>query len=146
MNKVIKTSLSMLIILVLVGCSTYSETFECPPGSGVGCKSISEVDQMIDEGKLSDEQAHKELPIDLASYKPMRHEELPASSLSSPSLSLPLKGSTVLRVPEQHLRIWIAAFQDEKGNLFSESFVHTVLKPGEWQVKSNRVREEPEKI
>lgn len=30
----------------------YEGGFECPPGEGVGCKSISEVNEMVDRQKL----------------------------------------------------------------------------------------------
>ena len=34
----------------LVGCmGVYDGGFECPPGEGVGCKSISEVNQMVNQ-------------------------------------------------------------------------------------------------
>ncbi|MBX9786386.1 MAG: hypothetical protein K2Y08_03500 [Alphaproteobacteria bacterium] len=37
--------------LALTGCmGVYEGGFECPPGEGVGCKSISEVNQMVDQG------------------------------------------------------------------------------------------------
>ena len=39
--------------LCLSGCmGVYEGGFECPPGEGVGCKSISEVNQMVNEGEL----------------------------------------------------------------------------------------------
>lgn len=39
--------------LALSGCmGVYDGGFECPPGEGVGCKSISEVNHMVDEGTL----------------------------------------------------------------------------------------------
>lgn len=39
---------------LLSGCSTTSETFDCKEGKGVGCKSISEVNRMVDQGMLRD--------------------------------------------------------------------------------------------
>jgi hypothetical protein len=30
----------------------YENSFECPPGKGIGCSSISEVNVMVDQGKL----------------------------------------------------------------------------------------------
>jgi hypothetical protein len=47
---------------------------------------------------------------------------------------------TVHRVPEEHLRVWIAPFQDEYGNLHEGSLVHTVFKPGHWQLKASPQR------
>lgn len=40
-------------VLCLTGCmGVYEGGFECPPGEGVGCKSISEVNQMVDQGSV----------------------------------------------------------------------------------------------
>jgi hypothetical protein len=39
------------IALSLSGCmGVYEGGFECPPGEGVGCKSISEVNEMVNHG------------------------------------------------------------------------------------------------
>ncbi len=45
------------LALALSGCmGVYEGGFECPPGEGVGCKSISEVNQMVNEGELPKKQ------------------------------------------------------------------------------------------
>ena len=36
----------------------YEGGFECPPGRGVGCKSISDVNQMVDQGELPPKPLH----------------------------------------------------------------------------------------
>ena len=37
----------------LTSCmGVYEGGFECPPGEGVGCKSISEVNQMVDQSSI----------------------------------------------------------------------------------------------
>lgn len=47
---------SALLPFCLTGCmGVYEGGFECPPGEGVGCKSISEVNQMVDQGLSQDE-------------------------------------------------------------------------------------------
>ncbi len=41
------------LALALSGCmGIYEGGFECPPGHGVGCKSISEVNQMVNQEDL----------------------------------------------------------------------------------------------
>lgn len=41
------------LALTLGGCmGVYEGGFECPPGRGVGCKSISEVNRMVNQGDL----------------------------------------------------------------------------------------------
>ena len=45
--------LSIALPLCLSGCmGIYEGGFECPPGKGVGCKSISDVNQMVEQGDL----------------------------------------------------------------------------------------------
>ena len=41
------------ITLLLSGCmGIYEGGFECPPGKGVGCKSISEVNTMVNQEEI----------------------------------------------------------------------------------------------
>jgi hypothetical protein len=47
----------------------------------------------------------------------------------------------VHRIQEEHLRVWIAPYQDTQGNLHEGSIVHTVLKPGSWQVRVSDPRD-----
>ena len=50
-----KQVLSLVMIALLSGCSmmgVYEGGFDCPPGQGVGCKPISEVNDMINDGKI----------------------------------------------------------------------------------------------
>jgi hypothetical protein len=50
-KKFIYTKSLMGLSLSLSGCmGVYEGGFECPPGEGVGCKSISEVNHMVDQG------------------------------------------------------------------------------------------------
>lgn len=131
----LKPSYKILLTLVIggliSGCSTTSETFDCKAGKGVGCKSISEVNKMVDEGSLGAEQegtAHTPLAspvITTASFSP-------GSQGSDIALS---DDMVVHRIREEHLRVWIAPFQDHQGNLHEGTVVHTVLKPGFWHVK-----------
>ncbi|MBX9620689.1 MAG: hypothetical protein K2X28_01425 [Alphaproteobacteria bacterium] len=62
MKKSIKKSIYIKCLLglslSLSGCmGVYEGGFECPPGEGVGCKSISEVNHMVDQGLGSQNQS-----------------------------------------------------------------------------------------
>jgi hypothetical protein len=47
----IKYTSILFIPLILSGCmGIYEGGFECPPGSGIKCKSISEVNELINKG------------------------------------------------------------------------------------------------
>jgi conjugal transfer pilus assembly protein TraV len=122
----------LMTLSLLSGCSTSSEVFECEAGKGIGCKSISEVNKMVDNGKL----VNNEEPDFLKTVAPIFAQNKLSSGTN------PVDGSeiilsdqtTVSRVQEAPLRVWIAPFQDEQGNLHEGSAVHTVIRPGYWQL------------
>lgn len=134
----------------LGGCSTTSETFDCKEGKGVGCKSISEVNQMVDQGALGDgalgagsSVSIMPLPAPVISAGPLEGKILQISEGgdSQQGGNLPqgvdprlVDGVHVYRISEEHLRVWMAPFQDDQGNLHEGSVIHTVLKPGYWRL------------
>lgn len=136
--------LNSVFCINLCGCSTTSETFDCKPGQGVGCKPISEVNQMVDQQTLGKETAQSKqsiLPVQAASFSnPIIATNSPRietsqGNLASRPAAIPLSDTiTVQRIPEEYLRVWIAPSQDQQGNLHEGSVIHTILKPGCWQL------------
>lgn len=52
-KKFLQYCITATLPLCLTGCmGVYEGGFECPPGEGVGCKSISDVNQMVNRGEL----------------------------------------------------------------------------------------------
>jgi conjugal transfer pilus assembly protein TraV len=131
--------LGLAFCFSLCACSTTSETFDCPAGKGVGCKSIAEVNHMVNEGGLGESEVEK----GKQSILPLSSPIMATDSLTverdktlSQQAEIPLSDTmTVHRIQEEYLRVWIAPFQDAQGNLHEGSIVHTVLKPGSWQVR-----------
>lgn len=132
--------LGLAFCFSLCACSTTSETFDCPAGKGVGCKSISAVNHMVNQG----EQPHTPLgSLEERGVQFITPLSAPVISADSPGVetlskqsNIPLSDTmAVHRMQEEHLRVWIAPFQDTQGNLHEGSIVHTVLKPGSWQVR-----------
>lgn len=119
-----KNVLLSLSILVLTGCATTKENFDCKYGKGVGCRSITEVNDMVNQGKLGKEPS----PENFSS------NTVPSPVLISGNFTT-TDSMSVQRVTEEHLRLWIAPFQDKQGNFHEGALVHTVLKPGFWQVE-----------
>ena len=70
----------LFILPILNGCMTYSESFDCPPGRGVGCKSLSQVNDMVETGDLPLEKINttRELnqKVTPESQKPARPQNL----------------------------------------------------------------------
>jgi conjugal transfer pilus assembly protein TraV len=113
------------LFLFLSGCTSNNELFDCPAGKGMGCKSISEVNRMVDQGyfeRSSDEEAGS-----LKALAPV--------AMTSEDISQTPPGG-IERIPEQNLRLWIAPFQDEMGNFHEESAIHTVVRQGRWKLQA----------
>ena len=136
--------LGLAFCFSLCACSTTSETFDCPAGKGVGCKSISEINYMVNQG----EQPHAPMGSleerGVQSVIPLSAPIIAADTrvvdslgvdILSKQTEIPLSDTmAVHRIQEEHLKVWIAPYQDAQGNLHEGSIVHTVLKPGSWQV------------
>ena len=78
---------------------------------------------MVDKGQLKSAVEDKTLPVPLHASK----------SQSSNPIAMGDEGM-IQRVQEEHLRVWVAPFQDEQGNFHEASVVHTIIKPGYWQL------------
>lgn len=101
----------LFILPILSGCMTYSESFDCPPGRGVGCKSLSQVNDMVEKG---------DLPLEnINSTKETIHQK----SLGSK----PSEGWIEAKNSPLNLKIWVANYKDEDGNFHSPSYVYASL-------------------
>lgn len=130
-NSKLLKAISLSMALMLSACSTTSETFDCPAGKGVGCKSISTVNKMVEQGKLS----NNDEPGSIQAVSPVFAPNNLVSETSADRQEIVLSDqTTVNRIKEEHLRVWVAPFQDDQGNLHEGSVVHTVIRPGYWQL------------
>lgn len=91
-----------IISMLLGGCSTYAEEFDCAPGKGVGCQSLHAVNQMVEEDALVKENPSESVIT-----------EEPVESSKAPCAASPLK-------------IWFAGFQNAEGETTEPSHL-TVL-------------------
>ena len=122
------------LLLTLTGCSSALESFDSQATSGVGAKSISEVNAMIDQGKIAGIKAEGDFekviaPVIVQNPIPIAHP--PIANPETITLS---DNSVIQRQPEQHLRVWFAPFQDFQGNFHEAAVVHTLLRPSYWQM------------
>lgn len=129
--KKVKPLLGVILSLTLGGCSSVSESFDSEATKGVGTKSISQVNAMIDQGKIEgikgdDEASKVTAPVVVQTPIPDANPETIVLS----------DHSVIHRQPEQHLRIWMAPFQDVHGNFHEAAVIHTLLRPSFWQVNS----------
>ena len=55
-NKVIYSRYRVLLVFLALasGCSVYKGSFDCEPKKGVGCESVSKVNELIDDNRLDE--------------------------------------------------------------------------------------------
>lgn len=120
----------IMVGFMLTGCSSYQEQFDCPPGVGVGCKSLSFVDQLIDQGVLPCSMPLESSTVDNS-----------ITDTTSPEIRFVKCGDDdcidpdgIGRIPEQLMRLWIRGYTDTQGNYHADSTVYTVVRPAQWHV------------
>ena len=122
-------ALSFLSLLTFTACSSALDSFDSEATSGVGAKSISEVNSMIDQGKIAGVKGDPDL---YAVVHPVIIQN--PIAVANPETIVLSDQSIIQRQPEQHLRIWFAPFQDMNGNFHEAAIVHTLLRPSYWQM------------
>lgn len=104
----------------LVGCGELNSQFTCPMKPGVSCQSLDQVNTLVDQGKLA--------------------QAKPASLVKKTTLTVDShyladagdSTDSIKRNPETVMRLWIAPYQDSRGNYFSANTVYHVIQPGHW--------------
>jgi conjugal transfer pilus assembly protein TraV len=113
--------ISILIFCLLTGCAGMNNKFDCPAKPGVTCKSVSEVNDMVDQGVLP----RKDCPNGKCSSSQRPYGGMVTAE--------PFNAE---RYPEQLLTIWMAPFEDETGVRHSDSFMNVVVREAQWaQIK-----------
>lgn len=151
-----------LSLAALSGCSTYSETFDCPPGRGVGCKSLSKVNRMVEEGQLPlEESPGQDFPVQdhpaqtLPVKEPNENRDLKNRESKKPHnwievkddyqpINLLNRESLSVENSKAPLKIWVAGYEDEEGNTHAPSYVYASLKkdPKDVSLKEINLKEE----
>jgi hypothetical protein len=87
----------LLCLFTLTGCATYNEGFDCEPGKGIGCVSLSHVNRMVDQGKV-----------------PFQSESQWEQSSKNPA-------------SHKTRRLWVSAHTDEDGVRHEDSLLHVPI-------------------
>lgn len=108
----------MLLLGLISGCTTMNSKFTCKTADGVMCRSLDDVNSMVDRGELGQN---------------FRKVETGKSAINfTPIFSKNSHVSVPLRSGESVLRIWTAPYEDSNGNYHEDSVFYTVIKPGHW--------------
>lgn len=139
----IKLMTLLMTVAIVNGCTPYAESFDCPPGRGVGCKSLNTVNHMVEEGQLPLEDAPlksdalKSIPLETLSDQGKEEDKKPTSPSSclteardsrAPLQLVNQRASHAVPSRETHLKVWVAAYEDEEGAYHAPSFLYAALK------------------
>jgi conjugal transfer pilus assembly protein TraV len=117
----------VLICFMLSACSTMNDQFSCPMKPGVVCQSLDQVNAKIDSGEIKRFSFGNELLPHPSKDSLLHHAEPMRVTTSERSSALPT------RIPESLLPVWIAPYEDTRGNYHEASVIWTVTKPGYWK-------------
>ena len=116
---------AIILVTGLVGCSGKKVT-ECGVGMGAGCKSVTEVNEMVTKGELGKGKVDS-IKENHGRFVRLRIIEEYRGELENKKLQ-----NEVRRVPEQTGRVWINGFEDEMGDYIGETYLYTVIEGGRW--------------
>lgn len=105
-----------LSLLSLTACSHMNGQFDCPVGKGVSCKSMKEIDNMVNQGYFKDSDSVSDL------------RKAPSFKIQNT-----LSHQAPFKVESRVLKVWFAPFVDSKDNYHQASEVYTVIDKSFWQ-------------
>ena len=121
MSKIKKTTLIPILFFLLTGCSSMNSQFDCSNKPGVTCKSIDQVNDMVDRGVIGRERNSGKTKNTNQSYLVRKDSNI-------------ISRFNGLRVGEQVVRVWVAPYQDVNSNYHNESTLYTVVRKNNWVV------------
>lgn len=110
-----------LFLPLLFGCSSMNSKFDCPNRPGVSCRSLDQVNDMVDRGVIGRDISFKGHSIQDKFY-PFNSSAVGYNSVAK----------APLRTGERVIRIWTAPYQDVQGNYHDEGVIYTVVNKSNW--------------
>ena len=127
------------------GCASMSgldasNSFGCSAAKGVNCESISSVHERANSHNLPFQRAPLEGTQEPSSddSKPPSYGAASDNGKISPRNMDALSSGLPIRQPPLVLRVWLAPFEDETGDLYDQSYFYTMVHSGKWVIEANR--------
>lgn len=125
-----------LMIVSLSGCATLGESdYACKgrPGKPL-CRSTTEIYE-----KTHDKEAlvkiEREEDEAASEPEPGRHSrQPPPAAVPRPEPTVQISDPMPIRTPAKVMRIWIAPWEDEAGDLIASGYVYTEIEPRRWKI------------
>lgn len=110
----------------ITACATMNDHFDCPNKAGVSCKSLDQINDMVDNGRIRGRAQQADGDVKNSKTYSSHAEFSTFPALHSLQESKPIRHGETIQ------RIWIAPFEDEEGNYHSDSLMYTVMRSGYW--------------
>lgn len=110
------------MILILTSCSTMNSSFDCPNKDGINCKSLDEINTMVDQAEGGGV-SQVITPCSRCQNRPSFQAYTTTTSIN---LNEPTKTNDIVK------RVWLAPYEDKEGNYHTDTYVYTVAKQGHW--------------
>lgn len=118
-----KKPLFILLSFLCSSCSTYQRHYSCPPGIGVTCKSVTEIEGMIEEKESGPDLFLPEKNVSKRSKK----------DKGACCLSQLKKGREVFSKEAPLIkRVWLRGHSTEAGHRVDGHYLYFALNDGEW--------------
>jgi conjugal transfer pilus assembly protein TraV len=134
-SKLQRTIVLVLTLMVSACAATYSKSeFSCAAPTGVSCVSISGLDANIDAGNLPRAQHLKP-----RESRDARDDSSETRQTIKTKTNIETADQIApLRIPPKTLRVWIAPYQDEHGNLLDARRIYVQIHDGRWDINQKK--------
>ena len=120
---IIKVALLWVCSILITGCGM--KKFDCPYTDGVSCKSLSEVNEMVDRGEQGKKSCKNKSKV--------KEDFINKAQLDlDRTLVLPIDTREPQRIPEKIIGIWLAPYESVDGTFHQQTFINTVVMPAHW--------------
>jgi conjugal transfer pilus assembly protein TraV len=139
MRQSIKIAALFASATLLQACSGLDgpSNMSCAAPDGVSCISVSGIYANSMQNNLPSQKPHSAAAADSSTVTDAEKSNIVApltATTSGPTLS----SGDPIRSKQRVLRIWIAPWEDDAGDLRDQSFVYLVVENGRWLLDHNR--------
>lgn len=120
MQVLTKILIMLIVMKFLTACSSMNSGFDCPNKAGVMCKSIDQINTIVDSGNITGR-----------SLDPVKKTIKPDEFQSYQTTDVYHAGDP-LRYGETVQRIWIAPYEDTENNYHQDNLMYVIIKNGHW--------------
>jgi conjugal transfer pilus assembly protein TraV len=115
----------VLINIGLLSACTTNSSFDCPNKAGVNCRSLDQINRMVDNGQI-----HGRTQMDVR--EETKTNLVDGAEFQSFPTAPPFIPGQPIRYGETVQRIWIAPYEDTDGNYHQDSLIYAIMKGGHW--------------